>query len=214
MDDPKRVIAGGYDRLSERYVEWAGGSVRDPARPRYLDLLERALPAGAVVLDLGCATGALATARLARRFRVTGVDLSPRQIELARAAIPQARFICADMANVRFPPASFDAVTSFYALNHLPRQELAPLLASIAAWLRPSGLFVASFPAGNSPGNVEPNWLGVPMYFSGFDAETNVRLVEETGLRIEQATVETIEEDGRPVQFLWVVARRIGNESL
>ncbi|HET7037077.1 MAG TPA: class I SAM-dependent methyltransferase [Thermomicrobiaceae bacterium] len=208
MDDPKRVIADGYDRLAERYVAWAGGSVRDPARPRYLALLERELPRGASLLDLGCATGALVTARLAARFQVTGVDLSPRQIEIARAAIPNARFIHADMTEVRFPPASFEAVTAFYALNHLPRRELAPLLTSIAAWLRPSGLFVASLPAGDTPGEVEPDWLGVPMYFSGYDAETNTRLIEEAGLRIEQATVETIEEDGQPVEFLWVVARK------
>jgi trans-aconitate methyltransferase len=58
-------------------------------------LLER-LPSGADLLDLGCGAGLPTTARLAQRFTVTGVDISPRQIERARINVPDATFINAD----------------------------------------------------------------------------------------------------------------------
>jgi SAM-dependent methyltransferase len=210
--DPKQTVADGYDRVAERYVEWSrdGGDPRDG----FVAFLEARLPAGAAVLELGCGTGALTTARLAQRFAATGVDISGRSIELARRNVPGAAFRHADMAAVRFPDASFDAVTAFYSIIHVPREEHAPLLRRIAGWLRPGGLLVATMGAADSPGEVEQNWLGAPMYFSHHDAETNRRLVRDAGLRLLSAHEETAEEDGVPVTFLWVVAEKLrGDES-
>jgi SAM-dependent methyltransferase len=159
------------------------------------------------VLDLGCATGELLTARLAQRFAVTGVDIAERQIALARRRVATATFVWADMTKVNFPPDSFDAVAAFYSLTHLPRDEVLPLLRAVRSWLRPGGLFVASLGAGDDPGTVEDAWLGVPMYFSGFDGAASRRLVEAAGFAIVSDREETADEDGQPTVFLWVVAR-------
>ena len=207
--NPKRVVAEGYDRIAERYVEWSGGDGEDP-RDRYLALLEERLPVGAAVLELGCGTGALTTNRLARRFAVTGVDNSRRSIALARLNVPTATLLHADMAALRFPEATFDAVAAFYSITHVPRDEHGELLRAIAGWLRPAGLLVATMGAGADPGVVEEDWLGTPMYFSHHDAETNRRLVRNAGLRLLSAREESTVEDGRDVPFLWVVAERPG----
>ena len=74
------------------------------------------------MLDLGCGNGAK-TARLAARFDVVGVDLSEEQLRLARAAVPDATFVQADFAELDFPAGSFDAVTAFYSVMHVPRDE-------------------------------------------------------------------------------------------
>lgn len=206
--DPKRIVAAGYDRIAERYVEWSGGG--SDRRDGFVSLLEGRLPASAAVLELGCGTGALTTARLAKRFAVTGVDISGRSIALARRNVPGATFLHADMAAVRFPAASFDAVAAFYAITHVPREEHAPLLRGIAGWLRPGGLLVATMGAGDAPAEVEEEWLGTPMYFSHYGAETNRQLVRDAGLRLLSARAETTDEDGVPVTFLWVVAEKPG----
>jgi len=205
--DPKEIVASGYDAVAERYTAWSAG---DRAQERYTDLVLDALPDGARVLDLGCGAGVPTAKRLAARFEVTGVDVSRRQIELARRNVPGATFIHADMAALRFPPGSFDAIVAFYSIIHLPREEHAGLLGRLADWLRPGGLFVASMGAGASEGSVEEDWLGAPMYFSHHDAATNKRLVKDAGLRPIQAREETEDEDGKPVTFLWVVARKDG----
>jgi hypothetical protein len=80
----------------------------------------------------------------------------------------------------------------------------------VAGWLRPGGLFVASMGARLDPGTLEADWLGVPMYFSGYSPAENRRFLEEAGLRVERGQPETILEAGRPTTFWWVVARKDG----
>lgn len=208
--DPKQVVEQGYDRIAERHLEWIHDS-RTEERARYTSVLLNGLPAGAEVLDLGCGAGVPTTRQLARRFRVTGVDISARQIALARQDVPEAQFIQADITQLDFPPATFDAVSAFYSIIHVPRQEQSKLLRDIASWLRPGGLLVATMGAGSMKADYDEDFLGAPMYWSSFDSETNRRLVVEAGLHVISAREETAEEFGNPVTFLWVVAQRCGD---
>lgn len=205
--DPKQVVQEGYDRIAERHLEWSL-TVRSEERARYTSVLLSELPTGATVLDLGCGAGVPTTQELARRFKVTGVDISQRHIALARQNVPEAQFIQADITQLDFPPASFDAVTAFYSLIHVPRQEQSKLLRDIASWLRPGGLFVATMGARSVERDFDEDFLGARMFWSSFDSETNKRLVEETGLRIMSAQEETAMEFGAPVTFLWLIAQK------
>jgi SAM-dependent methyltransferase len=203
----KRIVERGYDRIAERYAAWAA-QVWSDERARYTELIIRSVPDGAAVLELGCAGGGPTTQALAARFTVTGVDLSARNVELARANAPTATFLHADMTELEIEPASFDAVVAFFSIIHVPREEQPGLLAQIARWLRPGGLFVATLGASSTENGYEEDWLGAPMYWSHFDAETNRRMVEEAGFVVNSAILETADEDGAAVTFLWVVARK------
>jgi ubiquinone/menaquinone biosynthesis C-methylase UbiE len=205
--DPKRIVAEGYDEIADKYAEFVARS-RDDPRHRYTTLLLERLPPGSRVLELGCGRGEPTTRLLAERFAMTGVDLSARQIECARRQVPSATFMQADMTALDWPDDSFDAVVAFYSLTHVPRNEHRRLLQDVARWLRPGGLLVATMGAGSSTDAVEDDWLGAPMYFSHFGARTNRRLTQEAGFRIISARVETTDEDGDPVPFLWVVAEK------
>ncbi len=207
MDDPKQIVARGYDRIAERYAAWTG-ETWEGDRARFGGLLVERLPPGATVLDLGCGTGVPVARELARRFAVTGVDLSPRSIALARRNVPAATFIHADMSALDFPAASFDAVVAFYSIIHLPREEHPALLRKIAVWLRPGGLFVAALGAAATDAGYDEDWLGAPMFWSHHDGATNRRLIETAGLRLLLAEETTKDEDGAPATFLWVVAEK------
>jgi len=204
--DPKRIVAEGYDAISERYLAWS--DLRpSPTRLRYLGLALELIPAGSDVLELGCGAGIPMTAALAEGRTVTGIDISATQIAAARRNVPAATFKQADMTALEFEPASFDAVVAFYALTHVPRDEQGDLLGRIRRWLRPGGLFLASMGADDEPGDIEADWLGVDMYFSHFGAKANRRLVERAGLVIERAEIAVEPEDRHDARFLWVVAR-------
>jgi ubiquinone/menaquinone biosynthesis C-methylase UbiE len=129
VDESKRIVADGYDAIAERYRDWAEAD----AWPRleWLARLEAELADGAEVLELGCGAGVPVTRRLAKRYRVTGVDISARQIELAREKVPEAKFVQGDALQLELP--SFDAVVSFYMSGHVPRGEQPLLMRRVAA---------------------------------------------------------------------------------
>jgi ubiquinone/menaquinone biosynthesis C-methylase UbiE len=205
---PQDLVAHSYDAIAERYAAWTGEGLTG-ARAHYVALIQQEMPSGSAVLDLGCGTGVPIARALAAQYRVTGVDGSARSIELARQNVPHATFLQADMTRVEFPPASFAAVISSYAIIHVPRAEHQALLHRIASWLQPGGLLIATMGAMESEGMAE-DWLGVPMYWSHFDAEANQQLVTNAGFEIVEATLDVADEDGQPITHLWIVGRKPG----
>ena len=205
-DDRKRIVGTGYDALADCFGEWMARVEGDPWA-RFVDGLADRLPPGARVLDLGCGNAAK-TSRLAARFDVVGVDISERQLELARAAVPGAAFVEADFATLEVPAESFDAVTALYSLVHVPRETHSVLLGRIRRWLKPGGLFLASLSHVGGEDRVE-EWLGVEMFFSGFDADTNRRLVREAGFELLADEVVWMREPELDVAFLWVLGRKL-----
>lgn len=206
MPDPRtQIVSEGYDAIGETFAEWRERIVGDPRDEWAGDLASR-LHEGARVLELGCGSGSPETRRLAQRFAVTGVDISPRQVERARAAIPEASFIVADLTELELPAASYDAVASFYVFNHVPRDLLAPLLGRIQGWLVDGGWLLTAFGISDMEGWTG-NWLGAPTFFSSFPAEVNSRLVREAGFTLERDEVVVFEEPEGKAKFQWVLAR-------
>jgi SAM-dependent methyltransferase len=110
-------------------------------------LLEHAAAGpGSQIVDLGCGPGHT-TALLAELFpraRVTGIDRSPRFVELARQAYgDRARFVVGDVTDdPRLPPAR--VVHARLLLAHLP--DVAGLIDRWCGWTDPEGSVVLDEP--------------------------------------------------------------------
>ncbi|MEV5966493.1 class I SAM-dependent methyltransferase [Kribbella sp. NPDC051952] len=182
-DDPKQMVRRGYDVLSTRYDEATGA---DTKYRSWIDELTARLEPGSRVLDVGCGSGVpIARELTAAGHHVTGVDISEVQIQRARELVPAAEFIRADATTLDFPPESFDAVVSLYALIHIPLNEQQDLLKNIATWLKPGGWFLCTTGHGEWTGT-DDNWLdgGVPMWWSHTDATTNKTWLTQAGLTV------------------------------
>jgi len=202
-----QLVRTGYDAIADDYLAWTA-RIEDDPKVAYVEQLSALLDDGARVLELGCGAGEPCTRMLAERFDVTGVDISAEQLGRARARIPNARFVHADLTTLELDPESHDAVVAIYVLNHVPRELLPGLLDRVAASLVPDGLFLASFGAGNTPAWTG-DWLGTTMFFSSWDAPTNRRLLLEAGFQLahdELVTIHEPEPDG-PATFQWVLGR-------
>ena len=198
------LVRDGYNHMAESYL--ASKDHDDPVLMSYLNRMAALLPAEARVLDLGCGAGVPATQWLAERYRVVGVDLSERQLALARQYVPRATLILADLAEVDFPSQSFDAIVSLYAIIHVPRADQPALVARISRWLKPGGLFLATWALAAWEGS-EGNWesWGAPMWWSHFGQEENLRMLRDAGLSVLSA-----ERRGSQVEtWLWVLTQTI-----
>jgi SAM-dependent methyltransferase len=203
----KRIIETGYDRVAESYL--ATKDAEDPTTLAALEELVRVLPPSASVLDLGCGAGIPTTSWLARRFLVTGVDISGRQLDLARRHVPEAKFLVADMTQVSFPSETFDAVVALHSIIHVPRAEHPALLGKIHHWLRPGRAFLATWALAAWEGE-ESDWegWGAPMRWSHHDGQTSLKLLRAAGFTIERAEVRTTRGTRGDESWLWVLARK------
>lgn len=181
----KRIVREGYDKLSYDYR--ADSTPDNYAHyAEWIQLLVDRLPHRASILDIGCGCGLPATKLLAEHFDITGIDFSEVQIERAKELVPSARFLCGDISELDFPPESYDAIVSFYAIIHTPLEEHTKLFANIARWLRPSGFFLATVGHDAWTG-AEDAYLDVPggkMAWSHADEATNVRWLKDVGLHV------------------------------
>jgi len=200
-----RTVRAAYDVLAPTFGRWNASIQGDPWE-RFVDELGTRLDDGVRVLDLGCGDGNK-TRRLAERFDVFGVDISPEQLRLARTAAPEVTFLEADFTELDFAAETFDAVTAFYSMMHVPRARHLELFGTVLRWLKPGGLFLVPLSTVGGPDRVE-NWLGVDMFFSGFDAGTNRRLVQDAGFELVIDEVVPMLEPGVETSFLWVLGRR------
>jgi cyclopropane fatty-acyl-phospholipid synthase-like methyltransferase len=204
--NPKEIVARGYDAIALRYAEWAG-QVESPALDRLREL-DAMLPDGANVLELGCGRGVPGTRELARRHRVTGVDISAVQIELARHHVPEASFVHADASELEIAPGSLDAVVALFFFGHVPMEEQRDLIGRIVRWLDDGGLLLATFGAGEPGEDVDDDWLGAPMFFASLGRDAYLPLLRECGLELLRDEVVVQHEPGHgDIAFHWVLAR-------
>ena len=102
------------------------------------------LPRGTTVLDVGCGIGG--SSRILAKdygFAVTGITISPQQVERAQQLTPQglsAQFLVDDAMALSFPDASFDVVWSIEAGPHMP--DKAVFARELMRVLKPGGVMV------------------------------------------------------------------------
>jgi MPBQ/MSBQ methyltransferase len=105
-----------------------------------------ALPGGTTVLDVGCGIGG--SSRILARdygFSVTGVTISPQQVQRAQELTPEgvdAQFRVDDALALSFPDASFDVVWSIEAGPHMP--DKAQYAREMMRVLKPGGTLVVA----------------------------------------------------------------------
>ena len=109
---------------------WTSGADYDQWMGRWSRLLADEfltwlnLPSGLQWLDVCCGSGVLTEAIVARNSpaSVTGIDVSPQQINFARRhrAHPNVTFETGDAMSLLFPDSSFDAAVCGLGLNYIP----------------------------------------------------------------------------------------------
>lgn len=151
----KEKIREYYDVMSPYYSElwgehihhgyWiSGDESREIAQIQLVEYLAQAagIPCGCKILDVGCGMGA-SSVYLALRYQalVTGITISPVQVEMARRAAAEqnasAKFLLMDAEAMRFDE-EFDVLWSVESISHY--KDVQRFFASAAKLVKSSGI--------------------------------------------------------------------------
>lgn len=176
----KDLVRAGYNQAAESY---ACGRDQFSSLP-YLERLRERLRPSAAVLDVGCGAGLPVDRYLVDHgCRVTGIDLSEAQIALARANVPEAAYAVRDMTELIAGEYAVDAVVSFYAIFHTPREGHGALFRTFHSFLPAGGLLLVTMGVNDWEGT-EEDFHGVRMWWSHYDSVISRRLIEDAGFHI------------------------------
>jgi SAM-dependent methyltransferase len=100
------------------------------------------------LLDVGCATGLFVAAARDAGWAATGIDASAWAVARAAERCPQATFRQGLVDHLDFPAGSFDVVTLWDVLEHVPQP--LPALHRVRGWLAPGGCLFLSLPDAES----------------------------------------------------------------
>jgi SAM-dependent methyltransferase len=159
-DDLDQFYPASYRPHQARSDSLAGWRGRGLAKKA--DLVRRAFPSGGRLLDVGCGSGEfLALFQDDPRWSLHGLEPSPQAGRLARD-LTGSPVTIATLQDARLPAGSFDVVTMWHVLEHLPYP--LPALTRAKRLLRPGGLLVLCCPVADS---CQARLFG--SYWSGFD---------------------------------------------
>jgi len=176
MSSPLRSFAYRHRWFYNAITALSGLSVGGVERLRRLGLnsLRSKLPQGAKVLDLCCGAGEAAAAWIDAGFEVTGLDMSPKALELAAKQQPQLRTVEGMAENPPLESHQFDAIQLSLALHEFNANERQLVLENCLRLLKPAGwlVLVDLHPAGP--------WLKLPqdLFCALFETETATEMLQ------------------------------------
>jgi SAM-dependent methyltransferase len=130
------------DHWGRRPRDWA--ELAEPSNePLFATVLDRlAVRRGTRLLDIGCGSGYAAAMAAERGAHVTGIDITPELIAIARERLPGGDFVTGGMDALPFDDGAFDAAVGFNAFQFADDPITA--VREAARVLKPGGLLAAT----------------------------------------------------------------------
>lgn len=177
-----RVVAAYSRAVDELYAE--AGPGRMATFRRGLELVEKFCPERGRLLDVGCACGFFLRVAQDAGWEAEGVEPSAWSAEYGRSKLGVS-ITPGTLREVRFSEESFDVVTMWDVLEHMP--DPTAELREVYRVLKPGGLLVVNYPNAGSllarlAGRAWWFYLSVHLYY--LTPHTLARLLEKAGFRV------------------------------
>lgn len=197
----REEVKEGYENADYEGDYRKDRELQDKEKQLFQKVFDR-IPEDGKVLDLGCGYGLPFDRYLVDHgYSVTGVDIAEKHVKGARERVPEAKFIQGDFFDQNFDENSFDAIVSFYAIFHIPREEHKELFEKMNNWVKDNGVILVTM--GPSEMDQQRGEIGgEEMVWSSYSQEENIALVEEAGFNV----LETYVEDWREETHQWILA--------
>lgn len=200
------AVAADYTEMFRHHMD--SSPVDRAVLGLFAELVRSERPDGRVA-ELGCGAGRV-TGYLHRELGldVSGVDLSPGMIELARREHPQVPFSVGSLFDLPYGDGELTGALAWYSLIHTPAERLPEVFAEFARVLAPGGHLVLAFQVGDEPSRQERPWgHPVTLDFRRLRPERVEELSEGAGLRVTFRSVRE-PEAGEKARQAYLLARK------
>ncbi|GGJ88915.1 methyltransferase [Streptomyces camponoticapitis] len=149
-----RDTRAGYNAIAADYAELNKSEPEaDPLGRAMLGTFAeyvRADGAGPVV-EIGSGPGHMSAHMRTLGLDVSGIDLSPVMVEMARRSYPELRFEEGSMTDLALPDGSLAGLVAWYSIIHIVPEELPHVFAQFHRVLAPGGRLLLAFQVGDEP---------------------------------------------------------------
>lgn len=167
-----------YNSLAGSYAKQALDHGPVMQRKLFASLITKA----GKILDAGCGSGRDSAFFSEQGFKVVGIDMSEKLLEIARDAAPKAKFYSADMRHLSFEDNMFDGIWSCASIVHIKHKEIPEVFRNFYSVLKPGGLLYIHVKKGEGEGYIdEPSMPGKKRFYSFFTAPLLKKYCEEAG---------------------------------
>ncbi|MBF5033050.1 methyltransferase domain-containing protein [Micromonospora sp. ANENR4] len=115
------------------------------------------------VADVGCGPGRITAHLHSIGLDAFGIDLSPAMIDVARRDHPGLRFEVGSMTRLELADDCLTGLLAWFSLIHVPDDEVPTVVAEFHRVLRPGGVLLLGFHAGNGSRLKTEGYGGHPM---------------------------------------------------
>jgi SAM-dependent methyltransferase len=140
-----------YDTVAVDYADLLRDELaRNPFDRAVLGIFAEQVSAAGLgpAADVGCGPGRITGYLHELGVDVSGIDLSPGMIEVARREYPGLRFTVGSMLELDLPDGALGGLVAWYSIIHVPPQRHPEVFAEFHRVLAPGGVLLLAFQVG------------------------------------------------------------------
>ncbi|MFJ3788100.1 class I SAM-dependent methyltransferase [Kitasatospora sp. NPDC090091] len=215
MTEPAHLAAvrASYDTVAEDYVRRVvPPEGMDPVSRGMLGAFVESVRADALgpVADVGCGPGRVTAYLVGLGVTASGIDLSPRMIELARRAYPGLDFTVGSMTGLPLPDAGLGGLLAWYSTHHTPPEQLPLVFAEFRRVLAPGGRLLLGGHTGEAAHLRPTRGYGRPVTYTSYivPADRQAELLARAGFAVT-ARLEQPAEGRLERSYLCLLAQAV-----
>jgi ubiquinone/menaquinone biosynthesis C-methylase UbiE len=149
MGQDLNKVESMYDTVAKEYAEtFSGEHEKKPKDQEVLNMFSQEIGDREPVWDFGCGPGQTTKYLTDLGVEISGLDLSEKILEQARALHPGIHFQKGNILELEFENDSVAGVVAFYAIVHFTKGQVGTAFCEVFRVLQPGGIFLFTYHIG------------------------------------------------------------------
>ncbi|WP_330175753.1 class I SAM-dependent DNA methyltransferase [Streptomyces sp. NBC_01498] len=182
-----RDTRAGYDAIAADYAELVRSAPEhDPLGRAMLGTFAEYVrtDGGGPVVEIGSGPGQMTAHLHTLGLDISGIDLSPVMVAMARRTYPELRFEEGSMTGLALPDGALAGLVAWYSIIHIVPERLPDVFAQFHRVLAPGGRLLLAFQVGDEPRHYDEAFgHPVNLDFRRLSPDRVLDLLERAGFR-------------------------------